>query len=307
MRVSISVAIPALIFGLLIPVLTATSVQSETASDSCSSPIPVTYEPDVLRNPCHVEMKQVAPESFSMEFTTNHKGSFRCNCERQRAPVHVDRIWNLARFGYFSDNYFFRVLPNFVAQFGTSGHPSVSNIYNYTTTTRSQCAILQPQPPFMPYCLGNKEKEKGRLAWSARPKQALYQSLLSPWTKRRRHDCTNVTSLSNTFGTLSMSTSYNQNISEFPDGVTWNATAEVFINLGDNSRLDKHLFIPICTIDKMDSVLKFRSFGEVSELGGPGPSLGKLYEEGNAYIESNETWASSMEKVESVRLCGDNV
>ena len=50
-------------------------------------------------------------------------------------------------------------------------------------------------------------------------------------------------------------------------------------------------------------VLQFPSFGEVSELGGNGPSLGKLYEEGNAYIESNEDWKKSMAVTRTVEVC----
>merc|ERR1719221_2517085 len=88
-----------------------------------------------------------------------------------------------------------------------------------------------------------------------------------------------------------MSTSY-EKTSKFPDGVTWNATAELFINLGNNSHLDSNLFVPICNIEDMSAVMRFPSFGEVKDLGGPGVSLATLYQEGNCYIESNQSWAS---------------
>jgi len=274
-------------------------------------------------------MKQNAPDVFTIEFGLDDQdsSSFRAHCERARAPLHADRIWNLARHGYYSDNYVFRILPNFVAQFGTSGDSSVSNVYNYTSTNNADCAILQPQPPFMPYCLKSAlegddvdDDEKtmtGTVGWISRTIAATHQrQSILPWTKTRRtttassrmtsnNNCTNSTALSNTFGTLAMSTGYNRNLPEFPQGVTWNATAELFINLGDNSqRLDRHLFIPICTIDEhnMDVVVKFPSFGEVAELGGTGPSLGQLYEQGNSYIEARQEW-SSMAKVERVTVC----
>ena len=53
------------------------------------------------------------------------------------------------------------------------------------------------------------------------------------------------------------------------------------------------LFVPVCTIDAqgMQAVRRFPSFGELADLGGPGPSLGLLYEFGNAYIEANASWA----------------
>lgn len=291
---------------ILLRVRSSILATAQVEAEVCQT---VISKPGILKDPCHEKMHQAAPTAFSIEFDIRNfqQGSIRCHCERERAPTHADRIWNLARFGYFSDNYFFRVLPNFVAQFGTSGDPSISNVYNYSTTT-SECAILRPQPPNMPFCLANRDDEEDPkktrgLTWIPRSKTKLPPS---SWIKRRRaavakHDCTNTTGLSNTFGTLSMSTSYNQNLSEYPDGVTWNATAEIFLNLGDNGRLDKHLFVPICTIE--NTLLDFPSFGEVAELGGSGPSLGTLYEKGNSYIESNEEWKSSMAQVESVRVC----
>jgi cyclophilin family peptidyl-prolyl cis-trans isomerase len=250
-------------------------------------------------------MKLRSPESFSIEFQTNYKKSFEAKCLRERAPLHADRIFNLARFGYYSDNYFFRVLPNFVAQFGTGGDPIVSNVYNYSTTYNAECAILKPQPPYMPYCLASALKQHiknstGKLAWTSRQSRRSFLPLVSGRVGIEKSNCT--TALSNTLGTMAMSTSYNIDINDFSDGVTWNATAELFINLADNSKLDKYLFIPICTIENMNLVSKFPSFGEVADLGGPGPGLGQLYERGNVYIEDNQQWAS-MAKVERVIVC----
>jgi hypothetical protein len=117
-----------------------------------------------------------------------------------------------------------------------------------------------------------------------------------------------------------MSTSYNETYSDptYGDftrvgGVTWNATAELFINLGDdNSYLDQNLFVPICTITKADMeqvVLKFPSFGELSDFGGPpdAPSLGLLYELGNPYIESNPLWNATMAQSEQIMICENQV
>lgn len=120
--------------------------------------------------------------------------------------------------------------------------------------------------------------------------------------------CAGVPGLSNTFGTLSMSTSYNQSVPGFPGGVTWNATAELFINIGNNSHLDANLFVPLCTISEAAmarTVLSFPSYGEVRELGGNGVSLGDLYQYGNAYIEGNRSW-DAMGKTSTVRLCAQD-
>ena len=40
----------------------------------------------------------------------------------------------------------------------------------------------------------------------------------------------------------------------------------------------------------MQTVRRFPSFGELADLGGPGPSLGLLYEFGNAYMAANRSW-----------------
>lgn len=271
----------------------------------------VEYHPEILHNPCLEHMQHQAPESFVLEFEMNHDyGIFVAHCVRARAPIHVDRVFNLARFGYYSDNYFFRVLPNFVAQFGTAGNPLLSNIYNYTSTSNPECAILKPQPPFMPYCMGtNKNPSQSIFSRLVRSVRATEDTVKQEFIRAAQNDngenCSKVKTLSNTFGTISMSTSYKQDLPGYPEGVTWNATAELFINLADNQRLDKHLFVPICTVEQMNTVLRFPSFGEVAELGGDGPSLGLLYEQGNAYIESNRDWNAKMAKVTRVTLCDE--
>jgi peptidyl-prolyl cis-trans isomerase A (cyclophilin A) len=224
--------------------------------------IPVTNYSVALENPCGKQMNVKAPDNFDMIFGTNY-GEFTANCRRDRAPVWMDRIYNLALNGYYNENYFFRVIDDFVVQFGTNGYPSVSNVYNWNSSNITRCSILQPQPDKMPI------------------------------------NTNDIHGLSNLFGTISMSTSYNETTE-----TTWNATAELFINLANNSRLDPMLFVPVCTIDVADMervVLRFPSFGEVQELGGPGPSINELYAQGNAYIEANESW-STMAETSTVRV-----
>ena len=230
---------------------------------------------DPLRDPCGGAMHTRAPDAFAMTFATNLYGSFTATCVRDRAPVWVDRVYNLARLGYYSDNYFLRVLNTShlkIIQFGTGGVPATSNIYNWSSTPKPKCAILTPQPPDMPRCMANASLSKGCPTSSGA-----------------------TLGLSNTYGTIAMSTSSNASLADYPHGVTYNATAELFINTGNNSWLDPMLFVPICTIDAIgmeNSVLSFPSFGELADLGGPGPSLGLLYERGNAYIRANQSWAS---------------
>ena len=219
-------------------------------SSSISSSSSCEPNPPALKQPCSPSMQVPAPSSFALTFPTQY-GPFTASCYRELAPSQVDRVYNLALNGYYNDNYFMRVINSTsleIIQFGTNGDPSISQKYNWNSTKLSPCGIILPQPPSMSY----------------------------------------QTNLSNTFGSLSMSTSYNDTTA-----TTWNATAELFINTGNNSRLDSMLFVPICTIDEpgMLNVLKFPTVGELTELGGSGVSLTKLYEEGNSYITQNPSWS----------------
>lgn len=86
-------------------------------------------------------------------------------------------------------------------------------------------------------------------------------------------------------------------------GMSHNATAELFISTADNRWLDRLGFVPICTVDGngLSTVIKrFPSYGELADLGGTGPSLGRLYAEGNGYIERDARWAA-MAKTARVR------
>ena len=52
---------------------------------------------------------------------------------RAWAPVGADRFYNLVKNGYYTDASFFRVLPNFVVQFGISAKPAVSKAWARAT------------------------------------------------------------------------------------------------------------------------------------------------------------------------------
>lgn len=68
---------------------------------------------------------ETAPEIFQVRFTTT-KGDFTVEAHRQWAPNGVDRLYNLVKIGFFTDVAFFRVMKNFVVQFGMHGDPEVN-------------------------------------------------------------------------------------------------------------------------------------------------------------------------------------
>lgn len=88
---------------------------------SCSSPSPL-LEPD------KEEVASQAPEVFNVEFNTT-KGNFVIEAKREYSPLAVDRFYYLVKNDYYNFNRFFRVLPNFVVQWGMKGVPSIDKIW----------------------------------------------------------------------------------------------------------------------------------------------------------------------------------
>lgn len=65
-----------------------------------------------------------APDTFRVAFETT-KGRFVVEAYKSWAPIGAKRFYELASMGAFDENAFYRVVPNFVAQFGTPGDPRV--------------------------------------------------------------------------------------------------------------------------------------------------------------------------------------
>ena len=70
-----------------------------------------------------------APELFKAKFDTS-KGMFVVEVHRDWAPLGADRFYNMVTNGFFSGVRFFRVIPNFMAQFGINGNPAVTAAWN---------------------------------------------------------------------------------------------------------------------------------------------------------------------------------
>jgi peptidyl-prolyl cis-trans isomerase A (cyclophilin A) len=75
--------------------------------------------------PNDAELSHPAPDSFRVVLETS-RGSITVLARRAWAPHGVDRFYYLTKHRYYDSTYFFRVIENFVAQFGISGDPSVS-------------------------------------------------------------------------------------------------------------------------------------------------------------------------------------
>lgn len=75
-----------------------------------------------------------APEQFKARFETT-KGNFDIVAERAWSPEAVDRLYQLIRSEFYTDIALYRVVPNFVAQFGIHNDSILNRSWsNYKVT-----------------------------------------------------------------------------------------------------------------------------------------------------------------------------
>lgn len=83
-------------------------------------------EPNPLLRP--QQFNETAPESFRARFETS-VGDVIIEVHRAWAPLGADRFYNLVNAGYYDDTRIYRVLGDFMAQFGLSGDPYVNQAW----------------------------------------------------------------------------------------------------------------------------------------------------------------------------------
>ncbi len=77
-----------------------------------------------LLNPDPAELNAQAPDVFKIKFETS-KGDFVMEVHRDWSPHGADRLYYLAKHGFYDGVRFFRVIDGFMAQFGYHGNPEV--------------------------------------------------------------------------------------------------------------------------------------------------------------------------------------
>jgi peptidyl-prolyl cis-trans isomerase A (cyclophilin A) len=77
-------------------------------------------------------LKDKAPETYQVKFDTT-RGEFTITVTRAWSPLGADRFYTLVKHHYFDNARFFRVLPNFVVQFGLSANPAVNAAWEKAT------------------------------------------------------------------------------------------------------------------------------------------------------------------------------
>lgn len=82
----------------------------------------------VLLDPASEACTLKAPDQFQARFETT-SGPFVVEIHREWAPLGADRFYNLVLNGFFDDTTFFRVVPNFVVQYGLNGDPKINSAW----------------------------------------------------------------------------------------------------------------------------------------------------------------------------------
>lgn len=73
-------------------------------------------------------LTEQAPATYRVRFDTS-KGQFVVQVTREWAPRAADRFYNLVKNGFYNDVRFFRVVRNFMAQFGMHGDPAIQKAW----------------------------------------------------------------------------------------------------------------------------------------------------------------------------------
>jgi peptidyl-prolyl cis-trans isomerase A (cyclophilin A) len=117
------------VFAALWSAAALVAVTVLTATMSAGQAPAAASRPSKLLEPATLTAK--APAVYKAKFDTS-KGIFVVEVHRDWAPLGADRFYNMVTNGFFSGVRFFRVIPNFMAQFGINGNPAVTAAWNKT-------------------------------------------------------------------------------------------------------------------------------------------------------------------------------
>jgi peptidyl-prolyl cis-trans isomerase A (cyclophilin A) len=162
-------------------------------------------------------LKDKAPAQYKVKFVTT-RGDFTIAVTRSWAPIGADRFYNLVKHHFFDNASVFRVVPNFVAQFGISAYPAITAAWRGTD--------IKDDPV-------TQSNKKGYI----------------------------------TFATAGPNT----------------RTTQVFINLVDNTRLDRMGFAPFGVVDADGMKVVEMFYDQYGDTAGPDQS--KIEKQGKPYLD----------------------
>ena len=107
------------------PAKSAPAPATATPAKTAPTPTPAAlFHPETL--------KAKAPDLYRVKFVTTH-GDFVVEVHRDWAPLGADRLYNLVKNKFFTDNSFYRFSPGFIVQFGVHANPAVTKAWAAAT------------------------------------------------------------------------------------------------------------------------------------------------------------------------------
>ncbi len=92
----------------------------------CSSPPPETKAPAKKAEPAKLAPSaKGVPDEYKVRLETT-KGPVTIEVHREWAPRGADRFWELVKDNYYTEAAFFRIVPNYVVQFGLAANPAMT-------------------------------------------------------------------------------------------------------------------------------------------------------------------------------------
>ena len=101
----------------------APATKPKSATTTAAKPAP--YDHALLQPAL---LKDKAPDTYQVKFDTT-RGEFTITVTRAWSPLGADRFYTLVKHHYFDNARFFRVLPNFVVQFGLNANPALNSVW----------------------------------------------------------------------------------------------------------------------------------------------------------------------------------
>lgn len=86
-------------------------------------------EPPAKKEAAAPAKKETAPDVFTVNLDTS-KGPVAIEVHREWAPIGADQFYSLVKTGFYDGDRFFRVVRNFVVQFGINGDPKVNRLWS---------------------------------------------------------------------------------------------------------------------------------------------------------------------------------
>ena len=113
-----------LLASLLLGSCVSENEKPESSNKASKAAAPKAEKPEVTVKPATVAnaMPDKTPAVFKVQFKTT-VGDIVIECHRGWSPRGADRFFELVKKGFYEEIAFFRVIPNFMAQFGIHGDP----------------------------------------------------------------------------------------------------------------------------------------------------------------------------------------